>query len=269
MTTASWTAAPQTRSMASAALHGAARLWFLVTVVGQWLFLYYIVAFYGPTILTGDFQAWSRNTMLRKGYVAGDAAGNLFFAIHVALAALVTFGGALQLVPRIRARAASFHRWNGRVFLSTAMAASLVGLYLVWVRGSGDSVAESLSITLNSVLIFVFSALAWRSARRRDMAAHRRFALRAYLVANGVWFIRIGFFAWLALSHGRYAEEFFRVWGFGSYLVPLGVLELYLRAKDRAGAVGRFAVSGALLVLTALTGVGTFAVYMGVWRPLL
>ena len=68
------------RHQADTALRSAARLWFVMAVIGQWFFLYYLLAFYGPSTLTGDFQAWTRNRLLFKGYVAGDTAGNLAFA---------------------------------------------------------------------------------------------------------------------------------------------------------------------------------------------
>ncbi len=58
-------------------------------------------------------------------------------------------------------------------------------------------------------------------------------------------------------------------WDFGCYLLPLAVLELYLRAKDNAGPRVRFAMAGALVVLTILTGVGIFGVYNFMWRPAL
>jgi hypothetical protein len=53
----------------------------------------------------------------------------------------------------------------------------------------------------------------------------------------GVWFIRIGFGDWILLDPAH-VGEFIRVWNFGCYLVPLGVLELYLRAEDEAGPEG-------------------------------
>lgn len=93
----------------------------MVAVIGQWAFLYYIVAFYGPSTFTGNFQAWTKNTFLRMSYVAGDTAGNLGCAAHALLAAVVAFGGAIQLIPQIRTRAISVHRWIGRVFLWTAL----------------------------------------------------------------------------------------------------------------------------------------------------
>jgi hypothetical protein len=79
------------QNFADSALKAAAGFWFLVAVVGQWAFLYFIVAFYGTATLQGNFQAWSKNTFLFKGYIAGDTVGNLFFAAHVLLAAFDRF----------------------------------------------------------------------------------------------------------------------------------------------------------------------------------
>src|SRR6185295_18158611 len=126
--------------------------------------------------------------------------GNLAFAAHALLAAVIAFGGALQIVPQIRARALAFHRWNGRVFLVTAVGLSLSGLYMVWVRGANPSVVGKVSTSLNAVLILTFAAFAWRAALRRDVSVHRRWALRLYLVANAQWFIRVGVFAWFLLN---------------------------------------------------------------------
>ncbi len=58
------------QNFADTALKPAAGLWFLVAVIGQWAFLYYIVAFYDRSTFTGNFQAWSKNTFLLKRYVA-------------------------------------------------------------------------------------------------------------------------------------------------------------------------------------------------------
>jgi predicted membrane protein DUF2306 len=135
MSTAVWTNQLEPNSVADKELKAAAGLWFLVAVIGQWAFLYYIVAFYGPSMFTGNFQVWNRNTFRNMAYVPGDAAGNLAFAAHTLLAAVIAFGGAMQLIPQIRARAISVHRWIGWVFFVTALGLSGSGLYMEWVRG--------------------------------------------------------------------------------------------------------------------------------------
>lgn len=252
----------------TAALRAAALLWFAVAVIGQWAFVYYLAAFYGPT-LSGNFAAWDRNEMLIDGHIAGDAAGNLFFLAHVSMAAVLTFGGALQLVPQIRSRAIAFHRWNGRLFMLAALAGAFGGLYLVWVRGTSDGLLGSISITFNAALIIAFAWLAWRAVRHKDIAAHQSWAMRTYLVTNGVWFLRVGMMAWMMTTQGAAMETFFAVWGFGCYLLPLAVYEAYRHAKRSGGAFGRLAAAGGLFGLTALMAAGIVGAFLFMWQPLL
>ena len=263
------------RGRANVVLSAAARLWFVTALVGQWAFLYYIAAFYDAATLRGDFAAWSNNRLLLKGYVPGDTSGNLAFAAHVLLAAVVTFGGALQLIPQIRARLLYLHRWNGRLFLLTAIAGALSGLYMIWVRGSRANFTAGFATSLDAALIIAFGVLAWRAARARDIPDHRRWALRTYIVANGVWFQRVGIFGWMvfhqaAVGMTKNFDGWFDLsWAFACYLFPLAVLELYLRVKESAGPRGRYVMAASILLLTALMGFGIYAAYMFVWRPFL
>ena len=207
--------------------------------------------------------------MLPKGYVPGDRTGNAFFAAHVLLAAAIAFGGTLQLIPRLRARVPAFHRWNGRIFLTTALAASASGLVLTWVRGS-SSLLGSLSITVDALLIVSFAVLAWRAARARETARHRRWALRTFVVSNAVWFQRMGFATWLIVNQGPVAMgTFHRLWQWGCFLLPLGMLELYLRARDGRSASWKFAAAGTLTILTVLLGIGVAGFYALFMRPIL
>src|SRR4029077_2911217 len=54
---------------------------------------------------------------------------------------------------------------------------------------------------------------------------------------------------------------------FAQYLVPLAVLELYLRAKERGGAIARMTMAGVLFVLTLAMGAGSSVVVMADWGP--
>jgi uncharacterized membrane protein len=245
--------------LADAVLRNAAGCWFFVTFIGQWLFMYYIVALFGISTVTGHFEDWTRKTTLFKGYVPGDTVGNLNFAAHVLAAAVVAFGGMLQLIPQIRGRAIAVHRWNGRVFLVAAVVASVVGLYMVWVRHATFGLLNSVAISLNAVLIFVFVAAAWRAARVGDIDGHRRWALRTFMVVNGVFFIRVAMAAWSAFAPGVATHAVYYFFEFASYLLPLGVLELYLRARTSASTIARFATAILLVAFTAYMTLGTFA----------
>lgn len=258
---------------ADKALRAAARLWFLVAVIGQLFFVLYILSFYGGSAAQGDFAAW--NKVLAGGHIPGDTLGNVALAIHLFVAAIITIGGPLQLSPQIRDRAPSFHRWNGRVYLLTAFTAGITGLYMVWIRGGtvGD-VVQHLGVSLNAILIMFFAAMAVRYAMARDLRAHRRWALRLFLVVSGVWFFRVGLFFWLILNQGpagfdpkTFQGPFLSFLSFAQYLVPLAVLEIYLRTKDGAHTSGRIAMAASLFVLTVAMGIGIFGATMGMWLP--
>ncbi len=258
---------------ADGALKSAAAFWFLIALAGQWIFVLYIGAFYYPATLQGDFEAWSRNKMLIHGYVAGDTPGNLAFAAHVLMAAVITFGGTLQIIPQLRARAIAFHRWNGRVFIATAFAISLAGFFLNATRETPGAFNQ-LAISLNGLLIMFCAAQTIGFAMARDIDTHRRWALRTFLLVNGVWFLRVGFIGWMAVKVGVFGgameldTDFFAFWSYGSYLVPLAVLELYFLAQKR-GAVAKTAMAAMLLVLTLAMGAGIAGATMMIWWPLI
>jgi len=93
-------------------------------------------------------------------------------------------------------------------------------------------------------------------------------------VVSASWFYRLGFFLTLLIFKGpvgfdpvTFTGPFPTFMSFAQYLFPLAVLEIYLRAQDRPGAVRRMATAGILFVLTLAMGAGTFAVTMAIWVP--
>lgn len=260
-------------SVADTALKAAAAFWLVVAITGQLIFVVYIAAFYGGSAVRGDLLTW--NKVLPHGYVAGNTIGNSILAGHLLFAAGITFSGVLQLIPQIRARFPVFHRWNGRIYLLTAFTMGVTGLYLASSgRTVVGDVTQHVAIEINAILIMVCAAQAWRSAVARDFRAHRQWALRLFLVVSGVWFFRIGLMLWLVLNQGpvgfdprTFRGPFLTCLAFGQYLLPLAVLEMYLRTKERGGVTGKFAAAGGLFVLTFATGVGVFAATMGMWLP--
>lgn len=258
--------------VADSALKAAAALWFVTAVTGQWIFVLYILLFHVRGIVTGDLS--QVNKLLPHGYEAGNPIGNATLAAHLIFAALITFMGALQLIPKMRARFPIFHRWNGKLYMLIALTMGVTGLYLgLSGRKLVGDVTQHLAININAVLIIVCAALAWRYALARDFRTHRRWALRLFLVVGGVWFFRVGLMFWLILNHGpvgfdpkTFTGPFLTILAFGQYLLPLAMLEIYFRAQ-RAGSPGRFATAATLLMLTIAMGAGIFAATMGMWLP--
>src|ERR1700738_4662108 len=83
---------------AAKALKAAATAWFLIAFAGQWLFVFYILGFFGRPVLVSSIAVWSQNKNLIDGYIAGDVVGNAVFGLHVIIAAVLTLGATLQLV---------------------------------------------------------------------------------------------------------------------------------------------------------------------------
>ncbi|HEY0230265.1 MAG TPA: DUF2306 domain-containing protein [Dokdonella sp.] len=258
---------------ADAALTNAARCWFLVAAAGQWIFAFYIAFFYGGAAASGHPEFW--NKVLPHGYVPGNTVGNAALGVHLMFAAAITVAGTLQLIPQIRARLPRFHRWNGRLYVIAAFTMGLTGLYLVMSgrKVVGDA-PQHIAVGINAILIMLCAAMTWRYALARDFSTHRRWALRLFLVVNGVWFFRVELMFWLFVNQGpvgfdpeTFTGPFLTFLSFSQMLLPLAVLELYLRARDGREPIGKFATAAGLVVLTAAMGLGEFAAFMGMWLP--
>jgi uncharacterized membrane protein len=270
MSTAVMTNRLELSSVADTALKAAARFWFVVTVLGQLVFAFTVASFYALTALRGDYHKWN----FTNGYVPGLSMGNTAVVMHVVSAVIIMLAGAVQLVPQIRNRFPVFHRWNGRIYMLTAVTLSVAGLYMTWIRGSVGGFPAHLGSTGNAVLIWLCGGIALRYALARDFRTHRRWALRFFLVVSASWFFRIGFFLSLLVFKGPFGFDpvtfrgpFLTFMIFAQYLIPLAVLEIYLRAQDRPGALRRVATAGMLFVLTLVMVAGLFAVAMAQWVP--
>lgn len=259
-------------SVAASALKAAVRSWFVLTVIGQWVFAFAVASFYGLTALRGDYHGWGK--FITHGHVPGDTAGNFAVAMHIGSAVAILSAGALQLVPQVRGRFPRFHRWSGRIYMLAAVGISVAGLYMTWVRGSIGDLSQNMGSTLNAVAIWVCAGMALRHAIARDFRRHRRWALRLFLVASAAYFYRIAFFLAMLIFRGpvgfdpvTFTGPFPTMMSFAQFLVPLAVLEIYLRAQESAGAIQRMATAGLLSVLTLAMIGGLFAITMAVWVP--
>jgi hypothetical protein len=262
-------------SVADSALKVAARFWFVVVLVGQFVFAFSIACFYSLTASRGGFQAW--NARLPNGYVAGDTLGNTALIGHILFATVISFAGALQLIPRLRIGFPVFHRWNGRLYLLAAFTQGISGLYLV---SSGRKVVGDLSqhvgLSISAALMILCAAMALRYALIRDFKTHRKWALRLFLVASGSWFFRVGLFLSLLIFKGPFGFDpntftgpFLTFLTFAEFLLPLAVLEIYLRAQERSGVLRRAATAFVLVVLALGIGAGSFGFTMAMSLPAL
>lgn len=253
------------------ALSYSAGLWFVGAAAGQTAFAAFIFAFVLPRLAAGDGPGLNDKPHL-TGYLPGDTLSNAQLLAHLLLGTLMTLSGLLQLLPALRQRWPAAHRWNGRVFLLCALITTLSGFYLTWVRGSQLNLGSALSTSANGVLILLALALAWRAALKRDYAAHRRHALRAFLLVNGVWFPRLGMvLTGLALAAGGQQLDVdgpvFLAVSVLSWVLPLVLPELYSAAQRSPHPRLRLAVAGLLGLAAVLTAAAGLAAWLFMWSP--
>jgi tetratricopeptide (TPR) repeat protein len=273
MSTAVMTHRLELNSAADSALKAAARFWFVVVLIGQFVFAFSIASFYSLTAFRGGLQSW--NTRLPNGYVAGDTLGNSALIGHILFAAVISFAGALQLIPRLRNSFPAFHRWNGLLYLLAAFTQGISGLYLV---SSGRKVVGDLSqhvgLWISAALMILCAAMALRYALLRDFKTHRKWAFRLFLVASGSWFFRVGLFLSFLIFNGPFGFDpntftgpFLTSLTFAEFLLPLAVLEIYFQAQERPGVLRRAATAFILVVLALGIGAGSFAFTMAMSLP--
>lgn len=266
------TSASAARPAAARALGVTAALWLLVAFAGQLLFMAYVAGFYGGAALGGDLARW--NKVMPRGLVPGDDFGNAVLASHLLFTLVVLLGGVLQLLPALRRAAPRLHHWVGRSYILSAVVLSMGGLTMVWTRGEPARFGQHLGISLNALLILVFAGLALRAALARRIDEHRRWALRLYLAVLGVWFFRLGLTLWLLVHQApvgfdpkTFSGPFLTLLSFAQTLVPLALLELYLRARLNPRPGVQAAAAGGLVLLALATAAGTVAAWLMLWRP--
>jgi uncharacterized membrane protein len=251
-----------------------AKFWFIIATIGQWVFGFYVVSVYHFSTFKGDFEKW--NTVLPKGYVAGDWKGNLLVGIHVILAAIMIIGGPLQFIPQIRERFRTFHRWLGKTYVVTAMIVSSVGFIMVWTRGTVGDTFMHVTNSMQTFYIIIFAILAVNFARKRQFAKHRNWTLRLFMVANGVWFFRVGLMAWLVINQApvgfnpdTFTGPFLWVLSTFAYAVPISLilLEMYFYAQKKQNQVFSNITSVTIFLFTIIMAIGIFGATMGMWLP--
>ena len=256
---------------AAKALSIAAAAWYTPVLVGQWIFVAFILRAYGWPVITGDIAAW--NEHLSQAYVPGRSLGNILVAVHLGLAVIIHFFGPLQLVPAIRARFPAFHRWSGRAFVVSVVIGVAAGAYMLVVREIGAWTLR-VAFIFQGILVLWFAWQAVGYARQRKFSFHMRWATRLFLVASAVWFLRVMVMIWFVLTGGIGID---RSDGTGWFIdamsalqfLPLALYEFYWRIKAGKNNRAHFGFAAFLWIAAILTAVGVGLATLGIWFPVL
>ena len=155
--------------------------------------------------------------------------------LHIAGATMYALAGAFQFVPRFRHRHLTWHRRAGRVLAAAGLmvAASALWMTLLYARqpGTGD-LLYSLRLVFGSAMAACL-VLGLAAIRRRDIAAHRAWMIRAYAigVAAGTQALTGGI-GGVLLGTGEVRGDLAKGAG---WLINLAVAEWVIRRPVRPG----------------------------------
>ncbi len=111
------------------------------------------------------------------------------FYVHIVGGGIALALSPLQLAARFRARLPRLHRVNGRIVAAAILLAGLGGLVLA--PGNQAGPIGTAGFGLLGVLWIGFVGAAVQTARRRDLAAHRRWAVRTFALTYAAVMLRL------------------------------------------------------------------------------
>jgi len=161
------------------------------------------------------------------------AAMDIGFAKHMALTlehivpgALFLVVGPLQFVPAIRTKHLRVHRWLGRILVVSGLVIGTSALVMSYTMNIGGP-NETAATTLFGVLFLFCLIKAYQHIRRKEVAQHREWMIRAFGIGLGVATTRpiVGmFFAFRKLA----PREFFGIAFWLGFTITFFVAEVWI-----------------------------------------
>lgn len=154
--------------------------------------------------------------------------------LHLVPGTLFLLGAPLQLSARFRRRHLQLHRRLGRLLLVLGLLSGVFAL-LFGARHAFGGPPQAVAAVVFGVWFMLALVLAFRAVRRHDVAAHRRWMIRAFAVGLAVGTIRL-WVGLLLLVGVDFRDTFGPAFWLGLSLHVVAA-EWWLRARPRARAV--------------------------------
>lgn len=174
---------------------------------------------------------WFLPIGFRPPAILANAFAKPWLYCHIAAAATALLIAPVQLLPALRRRGRSWHRWLGRAYMAASLVGGVGGLVSAFGSTAGP-VAISGFATL-AVVYIVVNAMGWLRATQRRFLEHSRLMVYSFAMTFAAVTLRIEL-PILVLAHLSFADSY-RAVAWVSWLGNLAVAELYLRSP-RSGA---------------------------------
>jgi len=157
---------------------------------------------------------------------AGFARHMALTLVHILPAALFLTLVPLQFIPNLRQKHLQLHRWMGRTLVILGLIVGMSALVMSFKMNIGGA-NETAATTLFAIVFLICLVKAYRHIRRKEVAQHREWMIRAYGVALGVATTRpiVGiFFAFRRLT----PHEFFGIAFWLGFTITLLAAEAWI-----------------------------------------
>jgi uncharacterized membrane protein len=161
--------------------------------------------------------------------------------VHIVPGLLFMILGPLQFSSTIRARHLRWHRWNGRVFVICGIVIGISALVMSFAMPAIGGFNQAAATTLFGTFFLVALCKAFWHIRRREVALHREWMIRAFAIGLAVSTIRPIVGLLFATSHfsGLTPYEFFGTAFWIGFVLRLIAAEAWIRATTpRSETVG-------------------------------
>jgi uncharacterized membrane protein len=193
-----------------------------------------------PVVVGGYHPSASTSNPAAAQFAALDdlfARYPILTLVHIAPGLLFMMLGPLQFSSTIRARHLRWHRWSGRIFVICGVTIGVSALVMSFGMPAIGGINQAAATTLFATFFLFSLCKAFWHIRRREVALHREWMIRAFSVGLAVATIRpiIGvFFATTRLS-GLTPHEFFGIAFWIGFVLHLMAAEAWIHAPPPPG----------------------------------
>jgi uncharacterized membrane protein len=154
--------------------------------------------------------------------------------VHVIPGLLFMVLGPLQFSATIRARHLRWHRWSGRLFVVCALIIGISALVMSFSMQSIGGINQAAATILFGTFFLIALGKAFWHIRRREIALHREWMIRAFAVGLAVATIRpiVGIFFATGRWSGLTPPQFFGTAFWIGFVLQLMAAEAWIHATQ-------------------------------------
>ena len=157
------------------------------------------------TASTLGLAAWPHlrdGTLPEEAYVQNYVMHPMPAVTHIIPGFLFILGALFQLSTRFRRHHLTLHRRMGRILVLLGLTSALSALYVGIDHPYNGWPERSATIVFGTWMLWCLLA-AFAAIRRRDVAQHRRWMIRAFVIAFGIATVRVWTALFIGLSSAR------------------------------------------------------------------